>query len=138
MTLMSTVELKNHKFIFQKASIINQDIEFIGIINKRGKLIESIGTDCFDMSKGNKEMFFMKIALRSKMQKDFDEYLGSVNYCMTQRGGKKFISIPAYGNKVILAVTKNDFDHEVLVNDITQTLKYSEQFLNEKFQKEVN
>lgn len=137
MTLMHTVEL-NHEFIFQKASIINQDVEFLGIINERGKLIESIGKDCFDMSNGNKEMFFMKIVLRSKMQKDFDEYLGSVNYCMTQRGGKKFISIPTYGNKVILAVTKNDFDHEKLVNDITQTLKYSEQFLNEKFQKEVN
>ena len=137
MTLMHTVEL-NHEFIFQKASIINQDVEFLGIINERGKLIESIGKDCFDMSNGNKEMFFMKIVLRSKMQKDFDEYLGSVNYCMTQRGGKKFISIPVYGNKVILAVTKNDFDHEALVNDITQTLKYSEQFLNEKFQKEVN
>ncbi len=70
----------------------------------------------------------MKIALRASMQRDFDEELGKVNYCMTQRGDRKFISISSFGDNTVLAVTKNDCNHEELVNNITKTLKNSDQF----------
>ena len=95
----------------------------IGIINKRGKMIESKGFDSLPMPKSKKEMFLMKIALRASMQSDFDDELGKVNYCMTQRGDRKFISIPYFGNNTLLVVTKNNCDHEELMNNITQTLK---------------
>ena len=112
----------------QKATIIKPGLEMIGIINKQGRMTESIGFDSLSMSKSKKEMFLMKIALRASMQRDFDEELGKVNYCMTQRGDRKFISISTFGDNTVLAVTKNDFDHEELVNNITQTLKNSDQF----------
>ena len=64
----------------------------------------------------------MKIALRSAMQSDFDEELGKVNYCMTQRGDRKFISVPAPNNNTIFVVIKNDCDHEELIDNIIQTL----------------
>ena len=112
----------------QKATIIKPGLEMIGIINKQGRMTESIGFDSLSMSKSKKEMFLMKIALRASMQRDFDEELGKVNYCMTQRGDRKFISISTIGDNTVLAVTKNDFDHEELVNNITQTLKNSDQF----------
>ncbi len=70
----------------------------------------------------------MKIALRASMQRDFDEELGKVNYCMTQRGDRKFISISTFDDKTVLAVMKNGFDHEEFVDNITQTLKNSDQF----------
>ena len=70
----------------------------------------------------------MKIALRASMQSDFDEELGKVNYCMTQRGDRKFISIPYFGDKTILIVAKNNCDHEELMENITQTLKNQDQF----------
>jgi hypothetical protein len=105
--------------------IITSEIEFICLINTRGRLVEFIGDDPIDMPSDKREMFFMKIALRSSMQKDFDEYLEHVNYCMTQRGNRKFISIPAPNNNTIFAVIKNYCDHEELVNNINQVLKSS-------------
>ena len=119
---------KTKKKVLQKATIIKPGLEMIGIINKQGRMTESIGFDSLSMSKSKKEMFLMKIALRASMQRDFDEELGKVNYCMTQRGDRKFISISTFGDNTVLAVTKNDFDHEELVNNITQTLKNSDQF----------
>ncbi len=119
---------KTKKKVLQKATIIKPGLEMIGIINKQGRMTESIGFDSLSMSKSKKEMFLMKIALRASMQRDFDEELGKVNYCMTQRGDLKFISISTIGDNTVLAVTKNDCDHEELVNNITQTLKNSDQF----------
>lgn len=127
--VMSTVISENEHLISQKASIIKPGVELIGIINKRGRMTDSIGSGSFGMPKAKKEMFLMKIALRTAMQKDFDEDIGEVNYCMTQRGSRKYISIPTVNDSTVLAVTKKDFDHNELVNNITQTLKNSDQFL---------
>jgi len=125
---MSFIVPEDQKKVLQKATIIKPGLEMIGIINKRGRMTESIGFDSLSMSKSKKEMFLMKIALRASMQSDFDEELGKVNYCMTQRGDRKFISIPTFGDNTVLAVTKNDCNHEELVNNITKTLKNSDQF----------
>lgn len=122
---------ENQKRVFQKAMVIKPDVEMIGIIDKRGKMTESVGFDALDMSEYTKEMFLMEIALRTSMQKDFDEDLGPVNYCMTQRENRKFISIPTLDNNTILAVINNDCNHEELVNNMIQTLKNSDQFFGE-------
>jgi len=123
------------KLVSQKASIINPDVKLVGIINSRGKMTVSIGTGTIDMSEDQKQMFFMNIALRNSMQHDFDEDLGSVDYCMTQRGNTKYISVPARNGSTILAVTKQDADHEELVVGITQIIRYSQQFLGENISK---
>jgi len=125
---MSVIVPEDQKKVLQKTTMIKPDMEMIGIINKLGRMTESIGFDSLSMSKSKKEMFLMKIALRASMQSDFDEELGKVNYCMTQRGDRKFISIPNLGDNTVLVVTKNNCDHEELVNNITKTLKNSDQF----------
>ncbi len=125
---MSVIVPKDQKQVLQRDTIVNPNLEMIGIINKRGKMTESIGFDSLSMPKSKKEMFLMKIALRASMQSDFDEELGKVNYCMTQRGDRKFISIPYFGDNTILIVAKNNCDHEELVNNITKTLKTPDQF----------
>ncbi len=125
---MSFIVPEDQKKVLQKATIIKPGLEMIGIISKRGRMTESVGFDSLSMSKSKKEMFLMKIALRASMQRDFDEELGKVNYCMTQRGDQKFISIPTFGDNTVLVVTKNDCNHEELVNNITKTLKNSDQF----------
>ena len=125
---MSVIVPKDQKQVLQRDTIVKANFEMIGIINKRGKMTESIGFDSLSMPKSKKEMFLMKIALRASMQSDFDEELGKVNYCMTQRGDRKFISIPYFGDKTILIVAKNNCDHEELMENITQTLKNQDQF----------
>jgi hypothetical protein len=125
---VSVIVPKDQKQVLQRDTIVKANFEMIGIINKRGKMTESIGFDSLSMPKSKKEMFLMKIALRASMQSDFDEELGKVNYCMTQRGDRKFISIPYFGDKTILIVAKNNCDHEEMMENITQTLKNQDQF----------
>jgi len=124
---MSVIIPEDQKQVLQKATIGKPGLEMIGIINKRGRMTESIGFDSLNMPKSKKEMYLMKIALRASMQSDFDEELGKVNYCMTQRGDRKFISVPILGDNTVLIVTENNCDHEELVRNITQTLKNSGQ-----------
>ncbi len=125
---MSVLVPEDQKQVSQKATIIKPGVEMVGIINKRGRMIDSIGSDSLNMPKSKKEMFLMKIALRSSMQSDFDEEIGKVDYCMTQRGDRKFISIPTFDENTVLVVAKNYCNHEGLINNIAQKLKNSGQF----------
>ncbi len=129
---MSLLISKNNQN-FQDVSIIRSGVEFVGIINEKGRLVDTIGKDLLcDMPRDRKEMFCMKIALRNSMQKDFDEYLGPVNYCMTQRDNAQFISIPAVNGNTILVITKKKVEPEVVVGYVTQMLQGSNQFGDKK------
>jgi hypothetical protein len=127
---VSVIAPEDQNQVMQKAIIKKLGVEMIGIINKRGRMTESIGFDSLSMPRSKKEMYLMKIALRSSMQSDFDEELGKVNYCMTQRGDRKFISVPILGDNTVLIVTENNCDHEKLVSNITQTLRNSDHLDN--------
>jgi hypothetical protein len=116
--------------VFHRDIMTKSGIELIGIINRRGRMTTSIGDGSLEMPETKKEMFLMKIALRTAMQKDFDEELGEVNYCMTQRANRKFISIPI-SDKTIFAVTKKEFDHERLVKEIIGLLNGSDRSIDE-------
>ena len=133
---MSTLISENKPFLHRKASVINPEIHLVGIINNQGRMMNLIGNTDLNLPKDKKEMFLMKIALRNSMQKDFDEDLGPVNYCMTLRGNKKYISIPINNDKTILVVASKDADHERIIADIKQMLQYSNQFLGEKLSNE--
>ena len=104
-------------------------VELIGVINKQGKMTEFVGTNNIPLSDSKKEVFFMKIALRTSIQKDFDEELDKVDYCITKRDSKKYISIPTFDDNVVLVVTHKDVNHEKIIEEIIHTIKLSEQFL---------
>ena len=129
---MSVVISENNRLLSQKTSLFESGVDFVGIINNKGKMIDFIGTDSLVMPKDKKEMFFMKIALRNSMQEDVDEDLGPVNYCLTQREDAKFISIPISGKKTVFVVTKNNVDHEEVIAKINKILQFSKQILEEK------
>ncbi len=128
---MSVVISENNRLLSQKTSLFESGVDFVGIINNKGRMIDFIGTDSLVMPKDKKEMFFMKIALRNSMQRDFDEDLGPVNYCLTQRGDAKFISLPISGKKTVFVVTKNNVDHEEVIAKINKILQFSKQILEE-------
>jgi hypothetical protein len=130
---MSEVVHQDQKLILQIASIIKPGVNLIGIINKKGRMMDWIGKGGIEMPGGIREMFFMKISLRSAMQKEFDEVLDPVKYCVTYRGGKKFISIPTFNDNTVLVVTKANIEHEKLADEIIQTLKQSDEFLGQRF-----
>jgi len=120
------------QFISQKATIINPKIIQIGIINKKGILVESIGTSSIGLSDYKKEMFFMGIALIRSMQKEYDEDFGSINHIILQRQDLKFILIPIDDDANILVTAKWDFDHEKFLKNINLLLQDGNEFLNIK------
>jgi hypothetical protein len=129
---MSTLISKNNSDVFQKASIINPGIELIGVINNKGRMVDSIGKTSFSIPEQKLDMFLMGVALQSSMQCDFNEDFGEVKYIITQRGNNKFISVPTGNGDTIIAVAKKDADPEKIVSGINQLVQFSQQFLGEK------
>lgn len=104
-------------------------IEMLAIVNNKGRIIYSEKFELLSLKHNKIEMFLMGLALQHSMLRDFDEDLGVVKYCMTQREGRKFFSIPTINNSTILMVAKKDFENEPVAKDISQVIKYSNQIL---------
>lgn len=116
---------QTQKLSEDKTSAFESGVELFGIINSKGRMIDSVGNGAIDMPDNKKEMFLMKIALRNSMQSDFNEDLGEVDYCMTQRRNKKYISIPIKNGNTMLIVTKKDVNPENIVASIYKIMNFS-------------
>jgi hypothetical protein len=125
---------KNKQSISQKSTIIEPGIMQIGVINKRGRLVDSIGPSLTGMPDDKKEMFFMGVALMRSMQKDYDEDLGPLNYVLLQRQNLEFILIPADDDESVLIIAKKGFDHEKFIKKHYQLLQNKSQFLDMKIE----
>ena len=116
--------------LLECASILKPRLEWIGLINKHGRLVNSVSINSHKVPpKDKQEMWLMSIALINSMQKDYDEEYGPLNYFMTQRRDLKFIAIPTNDCNTFLAVTKNNVEHEDIVRGIEQILQCSGYFL---------
>jgi len=130
MTQTNQKEPTNTKsLLLECASIIKPGLEWIGLINKHGRLVNSVSINSHKVpSKDKQEMWLMSTALIHSMQKDYDEEYGPINYFMTQRRDLKFITIPANDCNTFLVVTKNNVEHEDVVKGIEQILQCSGYF----------
>ncbi len=104
-------------------SLLKYDLEYVGVINSQGRIIEHASTD-LKMSPEKLEMLCMGMRLQHSMQSDFDEDLGEVNYIVTERRNLKFLSLPISRN-VLFAIAKKGTDHSKLIRKI-----YSKQFFD--------
>jgi len=59
-------------------------IDFIGLIAKIGRLVDSTNRNSLNLSKEQKEMFFMQCSLQQRMNRDYDENFGRVKYLVTE------------------------------------------------------
>lgn len=119
----NTVSQSVSKQIFLKEIplLLESDVEFIGIINSRGKLEDFIGKNKILNSPEKIEMFFMGLCLQNRMHQDFDVEFGSVNYIITERDYLKFIILPK-SSKLILVVMKKEIDHIEFINKLMNYL----------------
>ena len=75
---------------------LGNKIQFVGIINDRGRLVVSSvrkGIEPLQSSKDS-EIMFMEVALRVKMRKEFDKQLGPVKFAMAYREKSTVMSFP--------------------------------------------
>ena len=98
--------------------------EFVCIINKQGRIEQSIFKNGIDITEDKKEMFAMGVQLQNSMQSDFDYEFGTVNYTITERENARFVSIPTCVG-ILLAKMNKSVDPFIFVNKISRMMNPS-------------
>ncbi len=119
---MLEVITKNEVGLFYDKSILEEGVEFIGLINKQGRMESALGKEDINLTEERKEMYLMGLALQSSMQSDFDSEFGSVSYTVTEREKSKFISVPSFPH-TILAIMKKSKDHIEVIKKIKTAIR---------------
>lgn len=114
---MSESIVKNEIGFFHDKSILGKGVEFIGLINKEGRMESTMFKNEINLTNERKEMFFMQFRLQSSMQRDYDDEFGPVSHTITERKNSVFVSIPIVSHTV-LAIMKKNMDPTVAINKI--------------------
>ena len=119
---MLEVIAKNESDLFYDKSILEDGVEFIGLINKQGKMENTLFKNEINLTKERKEMFCMELRLQCSMQSDFDPEFGPVSYTVTEREKSKFVSIVTFPY-IVLAIMKKNIDHVAVINKIKTAMR---------------
>ena len=97
----------------------NDEIRFVGVINRMGNLIAggiSDGIDLLETDEKRRKLY-IQIALEISMRKDFDDTLGKINYVATNRDNVLMITVPM-NNHVMLISAKSTSIAEQIISKI--------------------
>lgn len=114
--------LKNEIDFFHDKSILGDGVEFIGLINKEGRMESVMCKNEINLTDDRKEMFLMQFRLLSSMQKDYDDEFGPVSHTITERENSIFVSIPCVFHTV-LAIMKKNIDIIAAINKIKVAIR---------------
>jgi len=115
-TMLESI-IKNENDFFHDKSILGDGVEFIGLINKEGRMESSMCKNEINLTEDRKEMFLMQFRLQSSMQRDYDDEFGPVSHTITERENSIFVSIPIVSHTV-LAIMKKHMNPTVAINKI--------------------
>ncbi len=113
---------------FDANHILGLGVEFAGFIDKQGHIFDHACKNEINLSKEQKEMFFMMNALNTSMQGDYDEDLGAVKYTVTERGNSKIICVPIQKGTIVLMLNRSINHHQIIkrilenIGDVKRTL----------------
>jgi len=127
---MLEVNKKIEPGFFCDKSILGHGIEFIGLINKQGRMEGAIFNNDINLTGERKEMYMMELRLQSSMQSDFDHELGPVSYNVTERGKSKFVSVLNFPY-IVLAIMKKSKDHIAVIGKIETAIRNFQNFNKE-------
>jgi roadblock/LC7 domain-containing protein len=87
--------------------ILDDGIEFAGMISKHGRLVDCKNRSHINLSKEQKEMFFMSCSLQQRMSEDYDDDFGKVQYMVTEREDYRIITVPQESDTLIFVMDKH-------------------------------
>jgi hypothetical protein len=119
---MLEVNKKIESGLFYDKSILEHGIEFIGLINKQGRMEGALFNNDIKLTGERREMYMMELRLQSSMQSDFDPELGPVSYNVTERGKSKFVSIVNFPY-IVLAIMKKSKNHVAVISKIKAAIR---------------
>ena len=124
--------IKNEIDFFHDKSILGEGVEFIGLINKEGRMESAMCKNEINLTEERKEMFLMQFRLQSSMQRDYDDEFGPVSHTITERENSIFVSIPIVSH-IVLAIMKKNIDPTVAINKIKIAIRSFENRNKELF-----
>ena len=122
--LKSTSSINNYLQFENKCHklLSNDEIRFVGVINRMGNLIAggiSDGIDLIETDEKRRKLY-LQIALEISMRKDFDDTLGKINYVATNRDNVLMIAVPM-SNHVLLISAKSTSIAEQIISKVHST-----------------
>lgn len=99
--MSQTIDLKSIE-----SHLLVEGVEFVGFINKAGRVIDYSCKNEINLSQEQKETLFMTTSLNLLMQKDYDDNFGTIQYVITERASSKIVSIPAPFGSILLVLNK--------------------------------
>ncbi len=119
--LKSTLNVNKYLQLENKCRklLSNDEIRFVGVINRMGNLIAggiSDGVDLIETDEKRRKLY-LQIALEISMRKDFDDTLGEINYVATNRDNVLMIAMPM-SNHVLLISAKSTSIAEQIISKI--------------------
>jgi PleD family two-component response regulator len=99
------------KELCKKIIKLDSTIKFVGLINDKGRYVTGATKKetKFLVSKKDREMLFMEVALRTRMRREFDAQMGPVNFSLSHRKKVVIMSIP-FGNDFLYISAEPEFD----------------------------
>jgi hypothetical protein len=98
---------QNIKPLHLDQHMLEEGIEFIGLIAKNGRLVDWNEKSSLNLSRQQKEMFFMTCTLQQRMEQDYDDNFGQVKYTITERENHRIIKVPQGSDTLIFVMNKS-------------------------------
>ena len=126
---LASQDIAKSEVLCQTYSLLENGIEYLAIVNKKGRIEDTVYKNDINLNDERKQVFFLSLLLHNSMQRDFDEEFGVVNYNITDRGNSKFVSIPIH-NGIFFARLNNSIDPIVFIRKIFTILKFSDKLFS--------
>ena len=96
------------EFLSQMTPFFKMGVEYVGIINKNGKLEDVLFKQVdLDLTKEKKELFFMTLQLHNSMHSDFDDEFGQVKHITIERQKSRFVLIKKDEGILLIKLNKS-------------------------------
>jgi len=121
--MLEHVTRNEFDFLHNK-SVLGHGVDFVGIINKHGRMVDYVCKNEINLSNEKKEMFFMEISLQMSMQKEYDMEFGPVRYVIAERDNSKVISIPISTGAIVAIMRKSAY-HFAFIKKILESIRHA-------------
>lgn len=105
-------------------NMLGDGIDFIGLVTKNGHLVECSNRKGLNLSKEQREMFFMHCSLQQRMNQDYDDDFGQVKYSLTERENSRIITIPQEADTLVF-VMDNEGEFLSRIKRVTEAIRHA-------------
>jgi hypothetical protein len=89
-------------------NMLGDGVDFVGLVTKNDHLAYFGNRDSLNLSKEQKEMFFMQCSLQQMMTQDYNDNFGHVKYSVIEREHNRIITVPQESDTLIFVMNSGD------------------------------